>query len=42
MKNATPLNKSDVDASIQNSIAVLPLKVKNSVMLDINKDSFSA
>jgi 3-hydroxyisobutyrate dehydrogenase-like beta-hydroxyacid dehydrogenase len=36
------ISYSDVDASIQNSIAVLPLKVKNSVMLDINKDSFSA
>ncbi len=35
------INYTDVDASIQNSIAVLPQRVKDSVMLDINKDSFS-
>jgi 3-hydroxyisobutyrate dehydrogenase-like beta-hydroxyacid dehydrogenase len=33
---------NDVDASIQNAIAALPQKVKDSVMLDIRKDSFSA
>jgi 3-hydroxyisobutyrate dehydrogenase len=32
----------DVDASIENSIAVLPQRVKDSVMLDINKSNFSA
>jgi 3-hydroxyisobutyrate dehydrogenase-like beta-hydroxyacid dehydrogenase len=36
------LNYTDVDASIKNSIAVLPQRVKDSVMLDINEDNFSA
>ena len=35
------LNYSDVDASINNCIAVLPQRVKDSVMLDIDKDNFS-
>jgi 3-hydroxyisobutyrate dehydrogenase len=35
------INYSDVDASIKNSIAVLPQRVKDSVMLDVNKDNFS-
>ena len=33
---------SDVDASIQNCIAALPQQVKDSVMLDIRQESFSA
>jgi len=36
------ISYNDVDASIESSIAVLPQKAKNSVMLDINKDNFSA
>jgi len=32
----------DVDASIKNSIEVLPRRVKDSVMLDISKNDFSA
>jgi len=36
------ISYADVDASITNSIAVLPQRVKDSVMLDINKDNFSA
>jgi len=36
------LSYSDVDASINNCIAVLPQRVQDSVMLAINKDSFSA
>jgi 3-hydroxyisobutyrate dehydrogenase len=36
------INYADVDASIKNSIAVLPQRVKDSVMLDISKDNFSA
>jgi 3-hydroxyisobutyrate dehydrogenase-like beta-hydroxyacid dehydrogenase len=36
------ISYADVDASIKNSIAVLPQRVKDSVMLDINKDNFSA
>ena len=36
------INYTDVDASIQNSIAVLPQRVKDSVMLDINMENFSA
>ena len=32
---------TDLDASIKNSIAVLPQRVKDSVMLDINKDNFT-
>jgi hypothetical protein len=35
------ISYTDVDASIKNSIAVLPQRVKDSVMLDINKDNFS-
>jgi 3-hydroxyisobutyrate dehydrogenase len=35
------LSYTDVDASINNCIAVLPQRVKDSVMLDINKDNFS-
>lgn len=35
------IDYNDVDASIQNCIAVLPKKVKDSVMLDIGKDDFS-
>ena len=35
------LSYSDVDASINNCIAVLPQRVKDSVMLDMNKDNFS-
>ncbi|MEJ2222283.1 MAG: NAD(P)-binding domain-containing protein [Desulfobacterales bacterium] len=49
-KNATGLDGfinqhisyDDVDASIQNCIAVLPQKVKDSVMLKIGRDNFSA
>ena len=49
-KNATGLDGfinqhisyDDVDASIQNCIAVLPQKVKDSVMLEIGRDNFSA
>ena len=36
------LSYSDVDASINNCIAVLPRRVQDSVMLDIGTDSFSA
>jgi len=36
------LSYSDVDASIANCIEVLPQRVKDSVMLDIGKDSFNA
>jgi hypothetical protein len=36
------ISYNDVDASIENCIAVLPQKVKDSVMLDISKDNFSA
>lgn len=36
------ISYNDVDASIQNCISVLPQKVKDSVMLDIRKDNFSA
>jgi 3-hydroxyisobutyrate dehydrogenase-like beta-hydroxyacid dehydrogenase len=36
------LSYSDVDASINNCIAVLPRRVQDSVMLEIDKDSFSA
>ena len=36
------ISYTDVDASINNSISVLPQRVKDSVMLDINKDNFSA
>ena len=36
------LSYSDVDASINNCIAVLPQRVQDSVMLTIDKDSFSA
>jgi hypothetical protein len=36
------ISYTDVDASIKNSIAVLPQRVKDSVMLDINMDNFSA
>ena len=36
------ISYTDVDASIKNSIAVLPQRVKDSVMLNINKDNFSA
>ena len=36
------LSYTDVDASINNCIAVLPQRVKDSVMLDIDKDNFSA
>jgi 3-hydroxyisobutyrate dehydrogenase len=39
---ARHINYSDVDASIKNSIAVLPQRVKDSVMLDISKENFSA
>jgi hypothetical protein len=35
------ISYADLDASIQNSIAVLPQRVKDSVMLDINKDNFT-
>ena len=35
------LSFSDVDASINNCIAVLPQRVQDSVMLDIGKDNFS-
>jgi len=36
------LSYTDVDASINNCIAVLPKRVQDSVMLDIDKDSFTA
>ena len=36
------ISYSDVDASINNCIAVLPQRVKDSVMLDISKNDFSA
>ena len=36
------ISYTDVDASIKSTIAVLPQRVKDSVMLDINKDNFSA
>ena len=36
------LSYSDLDASINNCIAVLPQRVKDSVMLEISKDNFSA
>jgi 3-hydroxyisobutyrate dehydrogenase-like beta-hydroxyacid dehydrogenase len=36
------LSYSDVDASINNCIAVLPQRVQDSVMLAIDKDNFSA
>jgi len=36
------LSYRDVDSSIQNCITVLPQKVKDSVKLDINEDSFRA
>ena len=36
------ISYNDVDASIQNCIAALPNKVKDSVSLDINADSFSS
>ena len=39
---AQHISYTDVDASINNSIAVLPQRVKDSVMLKINKDNFSA
>ena len=35
------ISYNDVDASIQNCIAALPERVKASVSLDINVDSFS-
>jgi 3-hydroxyisobutyrate dehydrogenase-like beta-hydroxyacid dehydrogenase len=35
------ISYTDVDTSIQNSIAVLPQRVKDSVMLEINKDNFT-
>jgi 3-hydroxyisobutyrate dehydrogenase len=35
------ISYTDVDASIKNSIAVLPQRVKDSVMLDMNKSNFS-
>ena len=34
------ISYADVDASIKNSIAVLPQRVKDSVMLDISKENF--
>ena len=48
-KNASGLDEfinqhisyTDVDASIKNCIAVLPRRVKDSVVLDINKDNFT-
>ena len=36
------LSYSDIDASINNCIAVLPQRVKDSVMLEISKENFSA
>jgi 3-hydroxyisobutyrate dehydrogenase-like beta-hydroxyacid dehydrogenase len=36
------LSYTDVDASINNCIAVLPKRVRDSVMLDIDKDSFTS
>jgi 3-hydroxyisobutyrate dehydrogenase-like beta-hydroxyacid dehydrogenase len=36
------ISYNDIDASIQNCIAVLPQKVKDSVMLDISSNNFSA
>ena len=36
------ISYKDVDTSIQNCIAVLPQKVKDSVMLEISRDNFSA
>ena len=36
------ISYTDVDASIENSISVLPQRVKDSVMLDIDKGNFSA
>ena len=36
------ISYNDVDASIKNSISVLPQRVKDSVVLDINKGNFSA
>ncbi len=35
------ISYSDVDASINNCIEVLPRRVKDSVMLDMNKNNFS-
>ena len=39
---AQHIRYTDVDASINNCIAVLPQRVKDSVMLDITKDNFNA
>ena len=36
------LSYTDVDASINNCISVLPKRVRDSVMLDIDKDNFTA
>jgi 3-hydroxyisobutyrate dehydrogenase-like beta-hydroxyacid dehydrogenase len=36
------ISYNDVDASIKNSISVLPQRVKDSVVLDINKGNFNA